>query len=217
MAAGKSDGLGHHLAYRRRLAHHRSGNTGEGLDVMRYPHTRVHQALETIDDLAAANQHHRNLSRPRPVRRQQAGGFEIDDGVGAHAHSSLFPPRGICACDSQALAMKAYLHTIPNLRRGWSLVPTGFGQAIYTLNRKWRPGHSFHRPRAGPRLDDSASRSRRSLAAPSNNRPPKADVLHLSVTGCAHFKQSGVVVLATGQEARAVTCASVVRKGGAGT
>ena len=90
-SVGKRQRLAHHLANRGGRAHHRVGDAGKRLDIARDRHPRVHQALVPIHDLATANHHHRDLGRPRPVGRRQAGGFEIDDRVALRFHSSPSP------------------------------------------------------------------------------------------------------------------------------
>ena len=68
----------HHLLGRRCGTQHGVADAGQLLDKPRDPHTGIHQALVTLDNAPALQNHHGNFSGPASAARGDAGGFKVN-------------------------------------------------------------------------------------------------------------------------------------------
>jgi hypothetical protein len=84
MGAYKLHSITYHYLDLGSLANHFIGYTGQGLYVIGNRDARIHQALETVDDLALCNEDNRDFCRPRTKGRGEAGGFEVYDRMNSH-------------------------------------------------------------------------------------------------------------------------------------
>lgn len=69
----------HHLGDGRGAAQHPVGDAGIPLDEAADSHTRIHQALEAIDDPVVPDQHRTDLYGPVAAIGREAGGFKVEN------------------------------------------------------------------------------------------------------------------------------------------